>query len=218
MYFDGSDVGLPVEGIRDFTLLSDGSILLSLAKAVKMSDLGRVRPEDILRFIPSSTGQTTSGTFQMYFDGSDVSLTSGGEAIDAFSFDAAGRLIISTKGASIIKNPSSMLKSKNHDLLSFTFGTTGGSTSGSWAFYFDGSDVGLGKENIDSLWIDPINGDIYLSVVNSFSVSGASGGGGTIFVCDPGTLGDTTSCSYSRYWDVVENGLNVNITGLYIQR
>ena len=192
--------------------------MINPAKAVEIPNIGRVRPEDILRFVPTSTGTTTSGTFQMHFDGSDVSLTAKAEALDALAIDPSGRLIISTKGNALLKGVSQAIKDKNQDLLQFTFATTGDSTSGGWAFWFDGSDVGLQKENVDSLWIDPLNGDIYLSVVNNFNVGGVSGNGGTIFVCDPGSLGDTTTCSYRPYWDATAAGLSGNVTSLFIQR
>src|SRR5690606_15888328 len=118
-----------------------------------------------------------------------------------------------------IKNMPTTFKAKNHDLLAFTFGTTGDSTSGAWSLYFQGADVGLLKENVDALWIDPLNGDIYLSLANGFTVgNGVTGNGSTIIVCDPGSLGETTTCTYRSYWDAADAGLNRNINGLYIQR
>ncbi|HMT21525.1 MAG TPA: hypothetical protein PKE20_09830, partial [Promineifilum sp.] len=181
MYFDGSDVGLGFAGVKAFILLPDNSILLSPTEAVSINGLGLVRPEDIIRFIPTSTGGTTNGSFQMYFDGSDVDLTSRAEAIDAMSIDATGKLILSVKGrATVGIRPSGIIRARKSDLLSFSFSTTGSSTSGTWAFHFDGVDAGLRKENIDGLWIDPINNDHYLSVTNSFNIGGGiSGGGGT---------------------------------------
>lgn len=156
----------------------------------------------------------------MYFDGSDVDLTSRAEAIDAMSIDASGKLIISVRGrATVGVRPSGIIKARKSDLLSFTFDTTGNSTSGTWAFHFDGADAGLNKENIDGLWIDPINNHHYLSVTNSFNLGGGIlGGGGTIFVCDPVSLGYSTSCNYSLYWDAAAAGLSPYIDGIHIQR
>ena len=219
LFFDGSDVGLGVAGIKAFTLLSDNSILLSVAKPVEMAGLGRIGLEDVLRFIPTSTGTTTAGTFQLYFDGSDVSLTAKSEAIDALTIGPGGKLIISTTGKVTIKPPSGNLKARNSDLLAFTFGTTGSSTSGTWSLYFEGADVGLKKENVDALWIDPLNGDIYLSVTNAYNLgNGVSGDESAIFICDPGSLGATTTCAYRAYWDAAAAGLDANIRGIYIQR
>lgn len=220
MYFDGSDVGLGLAGVKAFIMLSDNSILLSPTKALIIGGIGRIGPEDIIRFVPTSTGATTSGSFQMYFDGSDVDLTSRAEAIDAMSIDASGKLIISVRGrATVGVRPSGIIKARKSDLLSFTFDTTGNSTSGTWAFHFDGADAGLNKENIDGLWIDPINNHHYLSVTNSFNLGGGIlGGGGTIFVCDPVSLGYSTSCNYSLYWDAAAAGLSPYIDGIHIQR
>ncbi|HRO23162.1 MAG TPA: hypothetical protein PLR07_02560 [Promineifilum sp.] len=220
MYFDGSDVGLGLAGVKAFIMLSDNSILLSPTKALIIGGIGRIGPEDIIRFVPTGTGATTSGSFQMYFDGSDVDLTSRAEAIDAMSIDASGKLIISVRGrATVGVRPSGIIKARKSDLLSFTFDTTGNSTSGTWAFHFDGADAGLNKENIDGLWIDPINNHHYLSVTNSFNLGGGIlGGGGTIFVCDPVSLGYSTSCNYSLYWDAAAAGLSPYIDGIHIQR
>jgi hypothetical protein len=48
--------------------------------------------------------------------------------------------------------------------------------------------------------------------------SGVSGDGGTIFVCDPATLGSVTTCTYRLYWSAADAGLTANIDGLFIQR
>ena len=92
--------------------------------------------------------------------------------------------------------------------------TLGDPTSGTWALYFDGSDVELtdSTENISASWIDGSNGDIYLSTSGAFSVTGASGNASDIFVCTPLSLGETTSCTYSLFW----NGGNFGLSGLAI--
>ncbi|MCP4422899.1 MAG: hypothetical protein GY803_00245, partial [Chloroflexi bacterium] len=101
----------------------------------------------------------------------------------------------------------------------------GSSTSGSWAIYFDGSDVGLsnsGNEDVKGVWIDDVTGDIYLTTKGAFNVpdvSGAdvSGDENDIFVCSPSSLGSFTSCTYSLYWDGSANGYtDGNMDGLFI--
>ena len=79
--------------------------------------------------------------------------------------------------------------------------------------------MGLTREDVDGLWVDAASGDLYLSVLDAFTVgNGVSGNGGTIFVCDPGTLGATTTCAYSLYWSAAAAGIPKNIDGLFIQR
>jgi hypothetical protein len=46
------------------------------------------------------------------------------------------------------------------------------------------------------------------TALSAFSVSGASGDGSDIFVCTPGTLGSTTTCTWSMYWDGSAQGFS----------
>jgi hypothetical protein len=97
----------------------------------------------------------------------------------------------------------------DEDLATFTPSSLGTNTAGTWAFAFDGSDVGLNSnanEDVGALWIDDATGNFYLSTLGAFSVPGVSGDGADVFVCDPGTLGGTTTCTYSMYWDGSANG------------
>lgn len=76
MYFDGSDVGLLGINVDAFTLLADGSILLSINEPVeKLGDLEGVDDSDIVRFVPTSTGQATSGSFELYLNGATYGLS-----------------------------------------------------------------------------------------------------------------------------------------------
>ena len=105
------------------------------------------------------------------------------------------------------------------DFIALDSPVLGDPTSGTWATYFDGSDVELtdGTEDLDALWI-AANGDLYLSASGSFTVTGASGDEATIFICTPITLGDSTSCTYSVFWNGSANGLSgANIDGLSIE-
>ena len=141
----------------------------------------------------------------MYFDGSAFGLDSAGEDVDGIGFAPDGRLLISTLGN---YNTGSISGSRS-DLLVL---------DGTLALYFDGSDVELtdNTENISGVWVDS-NGDIYLATTGAFTVTGASGDGADIFVCTPLSLGDTTSCTYSFFWDGTANGLSSGqIDGLAI--
>ena len=203
LFMDGSDVGLGGSSAQDtaaFSFLPDGSILLSFVSPTSITGIGSVDDSDIVRFIPTSTGSNTAGTFEFYFDGSDVGLTQNSEDIDAVSVLSDGRLVISTAGSASVSGVSGI---RDEDLIIFTPSSLGSNTSGSWAMLFDGSDVGLSNstEDVWGSWLDEATGEIYLTTQGSFSVSGASGDGADIFVCTPSSLGTTTACSFSMYWD-----------------
>ena len=210
LYVDGSDVGLANTDVDAFELQADGSLLMSFDTAFTLSGFGAVDDSDILRFVPTSTGATTAGTWQWYLDGSDVGLSANDEDVDAFAFAPDGRLLISTLGNVSVTGASGA----DEDLLAFSPTQLGATTSGKWALYFDGSDVGLSNtsnEDVNGAWVDAA-GKIYLTTVGSFSVTGASGDGSDIFVCTPGSLGSTTTCTWASYWDGSANGFSGEVT------
>jgi uncharacterized repeat protein (TIGR01451 family) len=204
MYFDGSDVGLRWNAVNAFAFLEDGSILMSLNRNQRIAGLGRVQDSDILRFIPTSLGADTAGSFEWYFDGSDVGLRAGKEDVDAIGFTPDGRLVVST--ARSFRVPG--LFGRDEDLIVFNDTSLGKSTSGTWEMYFDGSDVGLNSftENIWGTWIDSDTGKIYLTTRGRFSVEGVGGDGADIFACTPDSLGTTTSCTFAMFWNGSAHG------------
>jgi hypothetical protein len=203
MVFDGSDVGVTVD-LNAFHRLSATSFLMSFDTATTLGALGTVDDSDIVRFDATSLGATTAGAFSLYFDGSDVGLTTTGEDVDALALLPDNRLVVSTEGNPNVPGASG----GDEDLLVFTPTSTGSNTAGTWALYFDGSDVGLSttNENVVGVWSAAANGPVYLTTLGAFSVPGVSGDGADIFVCTPGTLGGTTSCTYSMTWDGSANG------------
>ena len=175
MYFDGSDVG--IKKLNAFTLLPGGGLLLSPGGPTNVPGLGAVAAQDIVRFTPTSTGPNTAGSFQWYFDGSDVGLSTAAENIDALSINGSGHLLVSTTGNATVTGPTGQaVRAADEDLLRFVFSTSGASTAGAWAVHFDGSDVGLTREDVDGLWVDGSNGDLYLSVLDAFNVGGGVSG------------------------------------------
>ncbi|NNJ12716.1 hypothetical protein EKD04_020535 [Chloroflexales bacterium ZM16-3] len=220
LYFDGSDVGLGQSGLQDvtaFRLMDDGSILFSFVAATAVPGLGVVDGSDIVRFIPTTLGTTTDGSFERYFDGSDVGLTTAAERIDTIGLLPDGRLILSTTGSFSVPGVSG----SDEDLVTFTPTSLGANTRGSWALYFDGSDVGLSSssEDVNGVWADPGSGQIYLTTLGRFSASGLSGDGADIFICTPSSLGSTTACTFSMYWDGSRNGFaGETVDGIGIAR
>ena len=219
MYFDGSDVGLYGSltlAVDAFHIMTNGDILVSLSGILSPN----AKDADIYRFVPTSLGPNTAGSFLWYIDGSDVGLTGEGENIDAIQVLDDGDLILSVSGTADVPGLSGI---HGEDLIRFSPTNLGSSTSGTWSMYFDGSDVDLADsagEDIWGVWIDA-NGDVYMSSEGSFSVPGLSGVGSDIFDCMPLSLGSDTSCAYSPslYWDGSANGhAAYGITGLYISR
>ncbi len=206
LLFDGSDVGLGSFDINAFAIISPTEILMSFTGSGTVGDIS-MDDSDIVKFTATSLGESTAGSFSMYFDGSDVGLTRSGEDIDGVELLANGNLLISTTGSFSGVGASGA----DEDIFEFT-GTTGPSTTGSFSIYFDGSDVGLStssSEDVDALGIDS-TGNLYLSTTGSFSVSGASGADEDVFVFTRTSLGSFTSGSFDTFFDGSLHGLGDN--------
>ena len=212
LFFDGSDVGLGSVDLFAFTILNSDTLLMSFSSTVTIDGL-TITPQDVVYFHATSLGSNTVGTFSMLLDGSSFGLDTSGEAIDSVSLSPDRRILISTTG-----NPSVLgVSGKDEDILVFTpafLDGFGKILSGNWAMYFDGSDVGLAdssNEDVDALDVTP-NGNIYLSTLGDFAVSGLAGADEDVFVCVPSSIGDTTSCNYlpTLYFDGSAWGLAGN--------
>ncbi|MCB0183593.1 MAG: hypothetical protein KDE31_04985, partial [Caldilineaceae bacterium] len=206
MVFDASDV-LPANvtngaSVNGFELVNDTTVLLSFSSGVNISGIaGTVDDSDIVQFT-GTLGDNTAGTFSMYFDGSDVSLTTAAEAINAFDLLSDGSLVIST--AAGVSVPGISGSTTGSDLFRCSGGTRGPTTSCTWSWYFDGSDVQLGVGGFGSALAEVINGvgvasngDIYLSTLGNFNVGVISGNNRDVFVCTAPTTGSATACTYS---------------------
>ncbi len=216
IYFDGSDVGLGTTDVDAFTFTAEGVILLSLDAPFDIPGLGLVDDSDIVAFTPTTTGHQTSGSFELFFDGSDVGLESEAEDIDAVGLTPEGALLISTLG-----NFQLGASGRDEDLLRFQASSLGWDTAGNWGLYFDGSDVGLNSlsEDVRGVWVDSATGDIYLSTAGDFSVPGSSGSGTDIFSCAPNSLGSQTSCTFTSdlYWKGDDHNLTAGaLDGFFI--
>jgi hypothetical protein len=118
-----------------------------------------------------------------------------------------GTILVSTTGNSPVVSGG-----RDEDLLAFTPTSLGSDTSGAWAMYFDGSDVGLADSSEDTDGTALSNGSIYLSVKGLFSVTGVSGENVDIFVCDSPITGGNTTCSFSStlFFDGSASGVSGN--------
>jgi hypothetical protein len=211
LFFDGSDVGVGSPDLFAFSLLDADTILMSFSATVTVNGI-TATPQDVLRFDATSLGSTTSGTWSLYFDGSDVGFDdTTNEKIDSLTLLPDGRLLISSTGNPVVPG---VTGGRDEDVLAFTPTTLGDVTSGTWSMYFDGSDVGLSEssnEDVDALDVIA-NGNIYLSTLGDFAVAGLSGADEDVFVCIPTSIGDVTACTYSSglYFDGSTWGLAAN--------
>lgn len=210
LVFDGSDLGIRTNNTRAFDWTHDGSIVMSFAYPMWIDGLGWVDDSDIVRFIPASLGEATAGTFEWYFDGSDVMLEMQGEDIDALNVLSNGDLIISTLGGFYLDGT----HGKDEDLLRFTPTGLGEETSGTWSVEFDGSDVDLtrGTEDVRGSWWNAESGQLYLTTRRNYSAEDSNGDklvgdGDDIFICTPGALGPDTECTFTLFWDGDEHGM-----------
>ncbi|BAY21234.1 beta-L-arabinobiosidase [Calothrix sp. NIES-2100] len=209
MYVDGSDLGFGTSYLRDFHINADGSILFALNNPTILPGELAVDDSDIVKFTPTTTGEFTSGTFELYFDGSDVGLTTDAEELDAIAIDRDGNLVISTKGSFIVPGVSG----SDEDLIKLNASSLGQNTVGTWTMLFDGSDVGLtnSTEDVNGIWFDANTNKIFLTTEGAFSVLGATGDGADIFVFNPTSLGVNTSGSFTPFWDGSNNGIPAGI-------
>jgi hypothetical protein len=214
MVFDGSSAGLPGLDVDAFYIVAPNTILMSFTAGTNgiPGIPTTVDDSDIVQFTGTSFGlNNTSGTFSLFFDGSDVGLAvGGGEDIDGIELLPDNRLLISTNNAVSVPGAAGA----DEDLLVFTPISTGPNTTGTWAVYFDGSDVSLGGagEDVDGLSV-AADGNIYLSTEGNFNVPSLSGADEDVFICGNSgptvpTTGPATVCpAYSLFFDGSANGI-----------
>jgi 6-phosphogluconolactonase (cycloisomerase 2 family) len=147
IYVDGSDVGLALDAhdVDAVELLPNGHVLLSTVGSVSVSGVAAV-DEDLLE-LTGTFGPTTTGTLSMYFDGSDVGLsTTAGEDVEAAAVDAAGKIYLST--ADLFSVPG--VSGADEDVFVFTPSSLGPVTSGTFSptLYFDGSAYSLSANDV----------------------------------------------------------------------
>jgi len=150
MYFDGSDVGLTLAAhdVDAAELLPDARVLLSTTGSATLSGVS-ARDEDLIAFTPTSLGANTTGSFSLYFDGSDVGLGDAGEDVSGVAVDASGRLFLSNAAAFAVPG----VAGADEDVFVFTPTGLGSSTSGTYSptLYFDGSAFGVASSRLSTI-------------------------------------------------------------------
>src|SRR5690606_29322475 len=153
--------------------------------------LGQIDDSDILLFTPGSLGANTAGTWAMYFDGSDVGLTTDPEDIDGLAELPDGRLLIGTRG--FVSVPG--LQADDKDVLAFTPTMVGPNTAGTWSLYSMGAAVDLttAEEDVRGFSQTPGN-HFYWVVQDSYTVNTVSGTSTDVLYCQLTGFGTQTRC------------------------
>ena len=210
VWLNGNASGLSGAVLRDFDIISPDEVVVAFQSPVTLAGIA-FDDSDLARL-----SRNTSGGFNvsMFFDGSDVGLTTNAEAIDVVTGLADGSWLISTRGSGAVSGVSSFAA---EDILRFRPTSLDTTTAGSWSLYADMSDVGITgtSENITSVDV-AADGRLFLTTGGNAS---ASTGGTSLsatnedfFVFQPTRLGSTTMGSYPSplFFDGSLHGLGPN--------
>ena len=177
MVLDVGDVITRNVNVDACTVLDDGSILLSFGATETVDNLiggpngEEVEDEDLVRFVPSSLGENTAGTFEFYFDGSDLGFTPKQMDVDGVALTDAGDVLLSFRGKWDLGGGFS---GKDEDVVAFTPTTLGSDTAGTLAMFFDGSDSSVrlanSGEDIDAFAFEDAAQELFLSTVGDHRV------------------------------------------------
>jgi len=217
-FFQGTaaGVGIPSGAVIDaFAKLPGGDLLLSFNSGPTLPGLTGLTASDIVRFHPTTAGDYSAGTFSMYFDGSDVGLTTSNENVDSVYVDAAGDLYLSISGSGAAGTLSDI---NNRDIVKFHPTSLGTTTAGTYSYYFRGSTTGGGLndasgENIDALFLAANAAgtpQVYLSTTGNFSVPTSITGTRIDVLRFTGTVGSAPSGTYDVFRVGTSIGLSTN--------
>lgn len=212
LYFDGSDVGA-TKDLNGFTITLNDELLMTFNQPQTLPGVGAVDDSDIVKFIPTSTGSQTAGTFEMWLDGSDVGLTTNGEDIDSIARTYDGYYLISTLGTASVPPvvSSNNVVGRDEDTLIFV-GTTGPNTSGGFELFTDGSNNGLNTNGNEDVWAVEIGrGSMYFSTKGVYDDGGSiTGTGIDLFKCHPGATTLPIPCTLENVWTGSTYGISSN--------
>ncbi len=174
-------------------------IWLSLAGNATLPNVGSVADEDIVAL------DTGTGVYTWVFDGSDVGITTD---VDAFDLLPNGHILMSFDANTSVSGVGTV---DDTDIVEFTPTSLGATTAGTFAWKFDGSDVGLssGTEDVDALYA-LADGSLVVSFRNAFSVTGASGQDEDLMRFTATSWGSTTAGTWSWYFDGSDVGLSTS--------
>jgi len=150
-YFDGSDVGLTANGEDvDAIYLMGADLILSTSGGFSVAGASG-KDEDLIKFSPTSLGTDTSGTWSLYFDGSDVGLSTSSDE-DSWGVwidDDSGDIYLTSRGFYSADGVSGDCD----DIYVCSPVSLGDSTNCALRLHFDGESVGYANERIDGIMI-----------------------------------------------------------------
>ena len=210
LFFDGSAAGLGTTDVNAFHVRDDGSILMSIDNNLSLPGIGTVEDSDIVLFDP------VSNSFGLWFDGSSVGLTTGGEDIDAIGVTPDGDLLISTIGVANVVGATGV---DDSDILLFNATSlgVGSPTAGSFEIFFNASDLGLTSRNedVNALHADPF-GTLLFSTIGNLRTSTQNGDNDDVFTFI-GATGENTSGTLGKLFNGDDVGFGAeNIDGMTV--
>lgn len=178
MFFDASDMGLKGNLVAmNFAFAPQ----LVYNKTQTVPGLGEIGPQDVILFEPGTYGEDTSGQLAWGLDGSDVGLTTDGEAIDALSINSNfSDLLISTTGTARVPFNAGQLTAQKGEILAFYQTNQGANSTGLWDNF--GWVIDVGAANLTGL--DMENGqNLYMSFDRRVVLDGLALDPGDIVLC-----------------------------------
>jgi hypothetical protein len=139
------------EDIHAMGFLPDGRLAISTNGSFSVSGVSG-KDEDLIVFTATSLGETTSGSWELYFDGSDVALDSNSnEDVVGTWIDVNDDIYLTTKGAFSVAGAAG----DGADIFTCVPGSTGVNTSCTFSLFWDGSANGFAGEIIDGFFLTP---------------------------------------------------------------
>jgi hypothetical protein len=154
MFLDGSDVGLnsAAETIDAIGFIPDGRLFISTHRSFNINSFTG-KGEDLIVFNAFSFGENTVGTWELYFDGSDVGL--GNQSLEniwgAWIDPASGDIYLTTEGAFYVSPESN---GSGSDIFICAPDSLGNDTSCTFSFFWLGAAHRLNHIILDALWIE----------------------------------------------------------------
>ena len=110
-----------------------------------------LRDEDLAIFNDTSFGANSAGSWELYFDGSDVGLSTNGlEDVWAASLDA-GNIYLATRGDFAVPNVSGDAAT----VFTCAPSSTGATTTCTHSTFWEGTLNGFAGENVDGIFLTP---------------------------------------------------------------